>query len=341
VTLSPGAVRAGSSTMHQYFKIIGTGGYLPSRRVTAEDLDARLGLEPGWTRRHTGVLVRHQRAADENAAIMAVHAARMALTAAECSVHDLDLIIDASACQQQPIPCNAVLIQEELGPEAAGIASFDVHATCLSFVVALATVNGLFASGQHRRALIVSAETALDGVNWNDPASACLMGDGAAAVVVESVEKPVALLHYGYETFARYAHVCEVRAGGHRVPPDTWTRERDPLFRFAMDGSRLHKVASRHLPLLVQRVLADSGLKLEELHVVPHQASGPAVELLVRRLGIPRHRLHSSLAEHGNLVAAGIPYVLHRADAAIPRGECVMLLGTAAGYAQAAMILTW
>jgi len=326
--------------MQQHFRIAGTGGYLPARQITAEELDTRLGLTPGWTRRHTGVHVRHQRAADEHATHMGARAARAALAAAGWGLRDLDLIIDASTCQQQPIPCNAALLQEELGAEAAGIAAFDVHATCLSFVAALATVNGLFATGQHRRALIVSAETALDGVNWSDPASACLLGDGAAAVVVERDQAPANTMAFGYETYAEHAHVCEVRAGTHRIPPDTWTRERDGLFRFAMDGPRLHKVASRLLPPLVARVLRESGRRLDELQVVPHQASGPAVELLTRRLGIARERVHVSLAEHGNLIAAGIPYALHRAGARIPVGAPLMLLGTAAGYAQAVMILT-
>src|SRR5690606_9944944 len=121
-------------------------------------------------------------------------------------------------------------------------------------------------------------------------------------------------------------------AGAHRVPPDTWTPERDGLFRFAMDGPRLHRIASRHLPALVKRVLAAAPWPLGELQVVPHQASGPALELMARRLGLPRKRMHVTIHEHGNIVAAGIPYALHRAGDHIAAGSPVMLLGTAAGY---------
>lgn len=326
--------------MQQHFEIIGTGGYLPARVITAEELDARLGLEAGWTARHTGVLVRHQRAPDENATMMGANAARAALAAAGCGLRDLDVIIDASTCQQQPIPCNAVLLQQALGADAAGIAAFDVHGTCLSFLLALSTVNGLFAAGQYQRALIVSTESAMDGLNWNDPASACLFGDGAAAVVVERADSPVGPLVFAYETFAEHADVCEVRAGAHRIPPETWTQERDPLFRFAMDGPRVHRIASRLLPPLVARCLRESAHSLAGLQIVPHQASGPAVELMCRRLGLPSEHVHVSLAEHGNLVSASIPYALHRAGAKIPVGTPLMFLGTAAGYAQGVMILT-
>lgn len=326
--------------MQQHFRITGTGGYLPQRRILAEELDRRLGLESGWTLRHTGVAVRHQRAPEENATLMGRAAALEALRAAGRSLREIDLIVDASTCQQQPIPSNAALLQEALGREAAGSAAFDVHASCLSFVVALSTVNALFAVGQHERALIVSSESALDGVNWSDPASACLMGDGAAAVVVERTSLPVAPLRYGYETFGEHAHVCEVPAGGHRVPPFAYSAQTDAAFRFRMDGPRLHRIASRYLPPLVARVLAQEGVEIGALHVVPHQASGPAVALIGRRLGLAADRWHVSLAEHGNLVAAGIPYALHRAGVSVPAGARTMLLGTAAGYSQAAMIFT-
>ena len=325
--------------MQQHFRITGTGGYLPSHTITAEELDTRLALPPGWTRQHTGVIERRQRATGDNAAAMARHAILAALTAAGCSIRDLDLVIDASTSQQQPIPCNAALVLEALGPDAAGIPALDVHCSCLSFVAALNTANALLAVGQHQRILIVSSETPLDGVNWDDPASACLMGDGAAAVIVERCA-PVHVCHYCFETYAEFAHVCEVAGGGTRLPPYLYTPEQHARYQFAMDGPRLHKAASHHLPPMVKRVLAEANARPAELHVVPHQASGPAIELLARRLGLDRTRLHVTIAEHGNLVAAGIPYALHRAWPALPPGERVMLLGTAAGYSQAVFIFT-
>jgi 3-oxoacyl-[acyl-carrier-protein] synthase-3 len=166
------------------------------------------------------------------------------------------------------------------------------------------------------------------------------MGDGAAAAVVTRRDAPLGACAYRYETFGEFAHVCEVAGGGHRLPPYAYTPEHEARYRFFMDGPRLHKAASRHLPPLVRRVLGKAGADLGALEVVPHQASGPAVELIARRLGIERSRLHSSLAAHGNLVAAGIPFALHGLKKKAPTGARTMLLGTAAGYSQAALIFT-
>lgn len=326
--------------MQQHFEIIGTGGYLPERIISSQELDERLGLDPGWTERHTGVTFRHQRAPHETGTTMGRCAALAALDDANRSLNEIDLIVDASTCQQKPIPCNAALLNEALGDHARGIASLDVHASCLSFLTALSAVNGFFAAGQFQRALIVSSETPLDGVNWRDPASACLMGDGAAAAVVQR-RQPTAPLAYRHETWGEFSEVCQVAAGGHRIAPFHYTAESADRYRFFMDGPALHRIASRKLPPLLEAVLSQTGDSLERVHVIPHQASGPALRLLGRRLSLPPERLHTSLSDHGNLVAAGIPFSLHRAQSKIARGERVLLLGTAAGYAQAAMIFTW
>lgn len=323
--------------MKQHFQIIGSAAYLPAKTITAEDLDKRLGLAPGWTARQTGVLVRHEADRTENGASMAKIVITQALRESRVSLSQIDLIVDASLTVQQPIPCNAALIQEALGSEAAGIPCFDIHASCLGFLAALQMVNGAFASGAARRALIVTAETPLRGVNWKEPESACLMGDGAAAILLEKTETDHPF-SARLETFAEGASLCECRGGGHRLPPYDYSPEKQSLYQFHMDGLAVHKLASRKLPPLVKKVLEEAHCRLEDLDVVPHQASGPALELLARRLGIARDRLHSSIADHGNMVAAGMPFVLDRVRRQKPPGTRVMLIGTAAGYTQGAAI---
>ncbi len=325
--------------MQQYFRITGSARYLPRQRIASDELDDKYGVARGTIFARTGVKHRYWASGDETGATMAKRVIGEALASAGCGICDVDLIVDASLCVQQPIPCNAALIQEALGAEAAGIPCMDVHASCLGFFAALQTVNGLFASGAAKRVIVVCAETPLSGVNWNEPESACLMGDAAVAVVLEAA-RPVNAFSLRMETFAEGAHLCEVAGGGHKLPPFEYREELHAKYRFHMEGKALHKLASRHLPSLVERVLAEAGCGLNELEVVPHQASGPALELVARRLGIARERLHATLAEHGNLVAASIPYVLHGVREKMPAGTRVMLLGTAAGYTQAAGVFT-
>lgn len=325
--------------MQQYFRLAGSARHLPKRRLDSTELDRRYGWPEGTVEARTGVRWRHEAGAAESAATMARIVAPAAMAEARCGWRDVDYLVDASLCQQQPIPCNAALLQEALGAEAAGVPCLDVHASCLGFVAALNVVNGLFAAEAARRVLVVCAETPLRGVNWEEPESACLMGDAAVAFVLERTE-PRPGWSFAMQTFAEGAHFCEVAGGGHRLPPFDYAEEKRAAYRFHMDGKAVHKLASRHLPTMVGRVLQAGGCTLAEVDVVPHQASGPAVELVARRLGIPRDRLHATLAEHGNLVSASVPYVLDGMRRTRPPGTRVLLLGTAAGYTQAAALFT-
>ncbi|PTX90974.1 3-oxoacyl-[acyl-carrier-protein] synthase III C-terminal domain-containing protein [Opitutus sp. ER46] len=325
--------------MKQYFRILGSHGALPQTQVLAQELDERLGLEPGWTADHTGVWRRHQCSGPAESRELTVKVCRGALADAGKSLADVDLIVDASLCVQQPIPCNAALVQETLGAEARGIPSLDVHASCLGFVAALNVVNGLFATGAARTALVVCVETPLQGVNWDEPESACLMGDAAAAFVLGARDEPVDC-EFAFETYAEGAHLCEVRAGGHRIPPFRYTPAEHAAYQFHMDGKAVHRLASKLFPPMLTRVLARAGRTLDGLEVVPHQASGPALEFMRRRLGVPPARFHVSVAEHGNVVAAGIPFVLNRVRRQLAPGAPVLLVGTAAGYTQAAALIT-
>jgi 3-oxoacyl-[acyl-carrier-protein] synthase-3 len=89
---------------------------------------------------------------------------------------------------------------------------------------------------------------------------------------------------------------------------------------------------------MLHKGLDMAGLRVGEVDIVPHQASGPALEFMRRRLGIPLERFHVTIADHGNMVAASIPYVLDAVRRRLPPGAPLMALGTAAGYTQAVAI---
>jgi 3-oxoacyl-[acyl-carrier-protein] synthase III len=325
--------------MQQHFAIAGSGFYLPRRKLTAEDIDRRAGLAAGWTRANTGVLVRYECEEPESLASMAQEAIASAMHEAAVGWTDVDLLLDASTSRHQPIPCNAACLQSCIGPPAHGIPGMDIQSTCLGFILAVHVANALFATGSYRHILIVCSEAALMAVDWQQPESACLMGDGSAAVVLRRAE-PTPTYFFAHETFAQYLEACQMPGGAHRLPPNLFTPENEAEFRFHMDGSRLLRAASKHLPPLTRALLQDAGLTPEALHVMPHQASPRALELIRRLLGFPVERFYNRVAEMGNMVAVGIPAVLHqcRSERTVAAGDMVMLLGTSAGYSQAGLI---
>ena len=276
--------------------------------------------------------------------MMGAEAARRALAMAGWEAGDIDVLVGACGVMEQPIPGTSVLIQEALGLGQSGIRAFDVNQTCLSFVAALDVVAMGFASGQFRRALIVSSDIASCGLDWDTPSSAAIFGDGAAAVCVEAGNDPdgPGLLARGFETYGAGKDLATVRSGGTLVRVEDGFDAFSEGARFRMDAFGIFKAASRTLPALIDRVLGEAGLTRESVDViVGHQASRPAIEHARRLMGGDPDRLVDIFATRGNQIAASLPTALVEAHATgrLGSGRTVLLLGTAAGISLAAMVL--
>lgn len=331
------------SIAQQHFRISGTGSYFPPSIVTAEEMDMRLQKPKGYVASTAGVLKRHECRAPESLASMGVAAIKRAIEMAAISLADIDLIIDASTCRHQPIPCNAALVSKSLGDATCRIPAFDIQSTCLGFIVALNVANGLFATGCYRNILIVCSEALLAGVNYREPESSALMGDGAGAVVL-TAKPPSGVFAFVHETFPEHYDICEVRGGSHNMPPFAFDATKEDLYRFHMDGPRLFRVARKLLPPMVENLFQLANIDRDSLQVIPHQASPRGVEAIRRSLNLSTANYHNRTHEIGNLAAASIPVMLDwfRRSSELRKTNSAtnaMFLGTSAGYSQAALIL--
>ena len=105
-----------------YSKIIGTGSYLPEKRVTNQDLTEQLaakGIETSdeWIVSRSGISARHYAAPSQNSSDLGVEAAKKALEMAGLNGNDLDLIIVASSTPDffGSFPSTACIVQNKLG----------------------------------------------------------------------------------------------------------------------------------------------------------------------------------------------------------------------------------
>ena len=325
-------------------QITGLGAHLPARVVPSAEVEARCGLPAGWAAARGGVRERRWVGPGETASAMGAAAATAALAMAGLDPSDLDLVLGASGTQEQAIPDGAALVHRALGLGGSGVPAFSVHATCLSALVALDLAATLVAAGRHRRVLVVSADVASVGLNFAEPESAVLMGDAAAAVVVEPApEGSASAVHASaFATFSEGAHLTEIRGGGTARPPHApHTAPEDHLFH--MDGAGvLRQSRTRVGPFLdgLRPGLA-TGLPDVDL-VVPHQSSAMGLRLM-EGLGWPADRIVWTLPWTGNCVAAGLPFALHHAHATgrLRRGDRVLLVGTGAGLSLGGLLLTF
>ena len=318
-------------------KVTGVGLYLPPKIETAEDIAPKIGKPIDWIIEKSGVSER--RVSEIDVDQMGAMAGKEALGKGGKP----DLIINASGVPKQTIPDTSTFYQRELGFE--GIPSFSVHCTCLSFITALNTAASLIHSGSYNRILIISSDRGTRGRNFDEPESASLLGDGAAAVVVEqSLENESSeLIYFDMKTFPSCANLTEVRGGGtNKHPQDQGTTLSDNLF--TMDGPAVYKIARKEVYRMMLKTMKATGLKREDVDwVIPHQASGKAVDAYISTGGFAKEKVVSIISEFGNCVAASVPMAFATAvqDERIKRGDILLFIGTGAGLSAACALIKY
>lgn len=329
---------------HRPVAILGSGHALPTQIVTSAELDLKLNLAPGSVARISGVSHRHVANTDENAASLGAIAARNALQAAGLTLNQIDLVACASGTMDQGLPCNAALLHRELGLGQSGISAMDINASCLGFIAAVDTLSWALIAGRYRYVLLVCSDIASCGLDWQQVEVSGIFGDGAAAVVLGLSDHGPKILASSLKTFSEGAHLCQIPAGGSRYHPRRIDIPFEPLTSFSMQGKALFRLATKHLPRLVDELLDHAQIALPQIDwVIPHQASHLAMQHASRQLGFAANKVIDIFAQHGNQVAASVPTALDIAirDRRIQRGQRLMLIGTGAGLSLGGLILEY
>lgn len=313
-----------------YAKIIGSGGYLPPRVVSNDELAADLATRQietsdTWIVERTGIRQRHIADAGMTTSQLATKAAQAALEDAGVDVADIDLIIVATSTPDFVFPSTACLVQANLG--AKGGAAFDVQAVCSGFVYALATADAFIQAGRARTALVIGAEVFSRILDWNDRGTCVLFGDGAGAVVVSRSDEPGIVAAQLNADGSQMKILC---AAGNVANGEVIG---DPFLR--MDGQAVFKLAVTSLAKSAQDVCDEAGISLEDIDwMVPHQANVRIINFLGRKLGIPDEKLVVTLDKHANTSAASVPlaFDVARRDGRIKAGDLVLMQGVGGGF---------
>jgi len=120
-----------------YFRISGTGSYLPEKILTNDDLAGMVETNDEWIMQRVGISERHV-SIDESAADMAVKAAQAALESSGTDISEIELIIAATITNDGVCPTVAGWVEKQLG---AHCPAFDLSSACSGFIFALDTAD--------------------------------------------------------------------------------------------------------------------------------------------------------------------------------------------------------
>jgi 3-oxoacyl-[acyl-carrier-protein] synthase-3 len=313
-----------------YSRILGTGSYLPEKVVTNHDLEKILDTDDQWIRERTGISERRISSDEEPTTVLAEHACRKALEAADVDPGDIDLLIVGTTTPDLIFPSSACLIQKKLGLPDCG--AMDVNAACSGFMYGLSIADKYIRCGDAKKVLVCGAETLSEMTNWNRRETAVLFGDGAGAVVLEASGEP-GILSTHIHANGNHADLLKTEVGVSRGFKGL--EDNDGKAEILMKGNEVFKVAVRTLGRIVDETLAANNMDKSELDwLIPHQANLRIIAATARKLEMDMDRVVITVDRHGNTSSASVPLALDEAvrDGRIKRGDMLLLEAFGGGF---------
>lgn len=312
-------------------KVIGTGMYVPSFKVSNQKLESIVETTDEWITNRTGIHNRYI-VTTENTVDLAYEAAHRAIKQSHIDSSDIGLIIVATFTPERLTPSTACLVQARLGLNDQQIIAFDLNAACCGFVYALSVAEQFLKTKTVKKALIIGAEVLSKIMDWNDRGTCVLFGDGSGAVVVEyeqNLENSFYLNSAGDEQDSLIT--TQIPLNHPFIPSKV-----HPIY-LQMNGQQVFKFAITAIKETITKLLEQTNLSLDDISlIIPHQANKRIIDKVVKDLKVSSEKFFLNVSEYGNTSAASIPIALHDAikKQRLKNGDKVMLIGFGGG-------LTW
>ena len=316
----------------------GCGSYLPADAVTNEELAKTVDTSDDWIVQRTGIRQRHVAAPGEMTSDLAIAAAKEALVDAGVEPGDIDLIVLATSTPDNTFPASAATVQAGLGI-TTGFA-FDLQAVCSGFVYALAVADKFLVSGQHKRALVIGAETFSRILDWTDRTTCVLFGDGAGAIVLEGVEQPG-------EASDRGVLTTHLRSDGRhksKLFVDGGPSSTGTVGHLRMEGREVFRHAVGMITDVIEDAFEATGETAQSIDwFIPHQANRRIIDASATKLGIAPEKVVVTVDHHGNTSAASIPLAIAEArkDGRVKQGDLVLLEAMGGGFTWGSALVRW
>ena len=321
--------------------IPGIGCHLPEKILTNAMLSDKVDLSDDWIQTRTGIRERRIVADDQATSDLGAAAARKAMQNAGVDADEIDLVIVATGTADMQFPSTSCIIQDLL--QLKNAAAFDVTAGCTGFIYALATGSQFISSGFYQTVLVIGAEVISRIVDWEDPETCILFGDGAGAVVLQPATPGYGLLSAKLGADGSGGRHLLMPAGGTRLPNTPQTLA-EKLNKLRMNGMEVFRFAVKTLPKVTLQALEAAHLSMEDVSlIIPHQANRHIIEAAARRLDLPMDKFMLNLDRYGNMSAASVPVALCEAVEAgrVKHKDVVVLTAFGAGLTWGSVVLRW
>lgn len=330
-----------------YARIMGVGGYRPTRVVPNEVILEHIESSDEWIRSRSGIVSRHWASPEETVAEMSIAAAGKALADAGITAEQIGGVIVATVSHFKQTPAVATDIAHRIG--AGKPAAFDISAGCAGFGYGLTLGKSLVVEGSAKYVLVIGVERLSDLTDKEDRATAFLFGDGAGAVVVGPSDVPaIGPTVWGSEgdksdTITQTVAWDRFRTGDvGELPRDSKGEVKFPSI--TQEGQAVFRWAVFEMAKVAQEALDAAGITADQLDAfIPHQANMRIIDSMIKALKLPEHvAVARDVETTGNTSAASIPLAMERllATGQAKSGDTALVIGFGAGLVYAATVVT-
>jgi 3-oxoacyl-[acyl-carrier-protein] synthase III len=314
--------------------IIGTGSFVPEKRLTNDELSKMVETNDEWIVQRTGIRERRIAGANESTATLASHAATRAMKAAGVEAKDIDLVIVGTVSPEMVFPATACFVAASLGMGTTP--AFDLSAACSGFLYVLDTAAAFIKAGRYKTVLVIGAETLSRVTDYTDRGSCILFGDGAGAVVMQrTTDTRSGLLYSSLHADGTGWEMLYCQPGSRHPIDATMVAGRQQFMK--IKGREVYKFAVQRFCELIDDAMRKCELTADQVKlIVPHQVNQRIIDSAMEKLNLPPEKAFVNIDRYGNTSAASIPIALDEAVRAgkIGKGDIAVFVAFGAG-------LTW
>lgn len=307
-----------------------TGFYIPSERVpNSHFLDVN-GLTDEWIVKRTGIHTRSKCAPDEDSNTMGIKAIENALPQLPYDIKDVDLIVSACYSPLDTVATLAHVAQQHWDIDKAK--AVYASSACSSFVNGLEIVEGYFAMGKAKKALLVCSEHNSYYANETDPKAGHLWGDAAVAFFLSAEPQGTD------EPQIKEIYTCGL-GNVSKGPEGVILRPKECGIAMP-DGRDVFIHACRYMIEALDAVTKPHDLTPSTLdYIICHQANKRIVANVAHQLELTDDKFVNTIEELGNTgsASAALTYAVNRDK--FKKGDHVGLTVFGGGYSCGAFLI--
>ncbi len=307
-----------------------TGFYIPVERVYNDHFLNVNGLTSDWILKRTGINSRSKAGEGEGHNSMGLAAIEDAIKNLPYDIKDIDLIVSASYSPYDTVATLAHITQQKY--DIPDMKAVYASAACSSFVNGLEIVEGYFAMGKAKKALIVSSEHNTYYSNESDPKCGHLWGDGAVAFFLSAERQS--------ENDAEIRHIYTRGLGNVSKGPEG-VRLRPKEDGIAMpDGKDVFVHACKYMVQALDGVVSPDNMLIQDLdYIICHQANKRIVANVAHQLEMGDDKFLNNIEEYGNTGSASAAIVFAQNRNLFHKGQHIGLTVFGGGYSCGAFLV--